>query len=261
MRALDIAATGMLAQQMNIEVTSNNISNMTTTAYKRQRAEFEDLLYQSQQRVGSATSDVGTVVPTGIHLGLGVKAGAVYRIHQQGAVKLTDNPLDIAIQGRGYFSVELPNGELAYTRAGSFQLSPEGQIVTTDGYLVSPGIVIPEDAVQVTVAKDGQVQVKFTDDPDPQNVGQLEITTFINEAGLESVGDNLYLETAASGVPIVGVAGEDGVGTLLQGYVENSNVDPVNEITNLIMGQRAYEMNSKVISTADEMLQMINNVR
>ena len=261
MRSLDIAATGMLAQQLNIDVISHNVANMNTTAYKRQRAEFEDLLYQSERRVGSNSSNTGEVVPTGIQIGLGVKTGSVYRSHAQGTMKNTSNHLDVAIQGRGFFSVTLPTGELAYTRAGSFQLSPEGEIVTNDGLVVSPGIVIPLDTVEISINSSGEVEVKLDGQAETQNVGQLELTTFQNDAGLESLGNNLLQETEASGDPIVGVPGEDGVGTILQGFIENSNVDPVTEITNLITAQRAYEMNSKIISASDEMLQTVNNVR
>jgi flagellar basal-body rod protein FlgG len=257
MRALDIAATGMVAQQTNIEVISNNIANMTTTGYKRQRADFEDLLYQSQQRVGSRSSDAGTIVPTGVQLGLGVKTSAIYRINEQGTMARTDNPLDVAINGKGYFTIQLPNGENAYTRAGALQLSPEGEIVTADGYTVMPGIVVPENAVDIAINASGEVQVKVADDPTPQLLGQIEITTFINNAGLESIGDNLFLETVASGDPITGTPGEDGVGTILQGFVENSNVEPVTEISALITAQRAYEFNSKIIGASDEMMQTV----
>lgn len=261
MRALNIAATGMHAQQTNIEVTSNNIANMTTTAYKRQRAEFEDLMYEAQRRVGTNSSDTGTVVPTGIELGLGVKTGAVYRINESGSFNLTNNSLDMAIKGRGMFSVELPSGEIAYTRAGSFQLSPEGEIVTSDGYIVQPGIVIPAEAMSITINNSGEVQVTLSGQQAPQTVGQFELTSFVNEAGLEAIGDNLLIETVASGAPIAGIPGEDGIGTLQQGMLEASNVDPVTEITNLIVAQRGYELNSKVITTADQMLQALNNTK
>ncbi|MCC7260272.1 MAG: flagellar basal-body rod protein FlgG [Alphaproteobacteria bacterium] len=261
MRALNIAATGMHAQQTNIEVTSNNIANMTTTAYKRQRAEFEDLMYEAQRRVGTNSSDTGTVVPTGIELGLGVKTGAVYRINEAGSFNTTNNSLDMAIKGRGMFSIELPSGEIAYTRAGSFQLSPEGEIVTSDGYIVQPGIVIPAEAVGITINSSGEVQVTLSGQQAPQTVGQFELTSFVNEAGLEAIGDNLLIETVASGAPIAGIPGEDGIGTLQQGMLEASNVDPVTEITNLIVAQRGYELNSKVITTADQMLQALNNTK
>jgi flagellar basal-body rod protein FlgG len=261
MRSLNIAATGMLAQQLNVEVISNNIANLNTTGFKRQRAEFQDLLYQDEERVGSTSSDTGTVIPSGIQLGLGVKTGAVYRIGQQGNLVATDNTYDLAIQGKGLFKVKLPNGDTAYTRAGSFQLSPTGEIVTTQGYTVQPGITIPANTVSVTINVSGEVQAKLDGQVTPQNVGQLELATFPNEAGLEAKGDSLYLETPASGNATTAVAGSTGVGTVLQGFLETSNVNVVQEITNLITAQRAYEMNSKVIETSDQMLQTLTNMR
>ena len=261
MRALSIAATGMLAQQLNVEVISNNIANMNTTAYKRQRAEFQDLLYQDRRQVGSTSSDTGTIVPSGIQLGLGVRTAAVYRMTGQGDLVSTENTLDLAIQGKGYFRIQLPSGETAYTRAGSFQLSPLGQIVTSDGYTVLPGLTIPNDAVDVTINASGEVLVSLDGQVTPQNVGQIDLATFANEAGLEAVGNNLYLETSASGPPVTGVPGQTGFGTVLQGFLETSNVDVVQEITNLIRAQRAYEMNSKVIETSDEMLQTASQLR
>jgi flagellar basal-body rod protein FlgG len=261
MRALNIAATGMLAQQLNVEVISNNIANMNTTAYKRQRAEFQDLLYQDERQVGSTSSDNGSVVPSGIQLGLGVRTAAVYRMSGQGQLVSTENSLDLAVQGKGYFQVELPSGQTAYTRAGSFQLSPQGQIVTADGYTVLPGITIPNDAVDVTVNSSGQVLVTLSGQVTQQNVGQLELATFPNEVGLQAIGDNLYTETAASGSATTGTPGSAGYGTMLQGFLETSNVDVVLEITNLIRAQRAYEMNSKVIETTDQMLQTTSQLR
>ncbi len=262
MRSLNIATTGMVAQQMNIEVVSQNLSNMTTTGYKRQKAEFQDLLYQDYRRVGSNSSNVGTIVPTGMQMGLGVKPGAVNRILEQGTIVRTENPLDIAVQGRGYLMITLPpNGDTAYTRDGTFKISPEGEIVTSDGYQVQPGIIIPENAVDVIISNNGEVQVKIQNQVEYQTLGQLELTTFINPAGLEAIGNNLFLETPASGQPIVSIPGENGVGTLLQGFLENSNVDPVTEITQMIVSQRAYEMNSKVISTSDEMMQAVSNLK
>lgn len=255
MRSLSIASTGMLAQQTNVDVISNNIANMNTTAFKRQRAEFQDLLYQQVSRPGATTSSDGTRVPTGIQLGAGVKTGGIYRITEQGALTNTGNTYDLAVDGQGYFQVTLPSGDLAYTRAGSFQLSDQGELVTTDGYLVQPNITIPQGATSVTVSKTGEVQVKLDGQTDMQTVGQLELATFVNEAGLEAVGSNMYLETSASGQPTVSTPGEPGFGTLSQGFVEASNVNPVSEITSLITAQRAYEMNSRVLKTADEMLQ------
>ncbi len=261
MRALSIGATGMLAQQMNVEVISNNIANMNTTGYKRGRAEFNDLLYQDLRRVGSASSDAGTIVPSGVQVGLGVKAAAVYRITEQGNITITDNSLDLAINGRGYFEVELPTGEIAYTRAGSFQLSPTGDLVTPDGYMVMPGITIPPQTTSISINGNGEVFVQTGSEVNATRVGQLELANFPNEAGLEAIGDNMFLETAASGVPLASVPGKDGFGAILQGALETSNVNVVSEITNLITAQRAYEMNSKVIQAADEMMQNINQLR
>jgi flagellar basal-body rod protein FlgG len=261
MRSLNIAATGMLAQQMNVEVISNNIANMNTSGYKRQRAEFSDLLYQDQRRAGSNSSDQGTIVPSGIQLGLGVKPAAVYRIGEQGSIQVTDNSFDVAINGKGFFQIELPSGETAYTRAGSFQLSPEGDLVTPDGYLVQPGVTVPQDAVGVTVNANGEVWADFDGEVQPQLVGQIELARFANEAGLEALGDNLFAETAASGQPAVGVPGTVGYGSVLQGAIESSNVDVVKEITSMVAAQRAYEMNSRVISASDEMMQSVSQLR
>ena len=261
MRALNIAATGMQAQQLNVEVISNNIANMNTTGYKRQRAEFQDLLYQNLERAGASSSDSGTVVSNGIQIGLGVRAGSVYRIMEQGNLEQTQNPYDLAIQGRGFFHVQMPDGTDAYTRAGSFQLSPTGQLVTPEGYTVAPGITIPQDATSVSIADNGQVEATIPGQSAPQVVGQLELASFFNEAGLQSLGDNRYLETPASGTATTGVPGTNGFGTISQGFLETSNVNAVSEITNLITAQRAYEMNSKVITTADEMLQTTSNIR
>lgn len=261
MRSLSIGATGMLAQQLNVEVISNNISNMNTTGHKRQRAEFQDLLYQNLRRVGAASSDAGTIVPSGIQLGVGVKTGAIYRITEQGNLQTTGNTYDLAINGKGFFRIQLPTGEEAYSRAGSFQLSAQGQLVTLDGYTVSPGITIPQGALSVSIDNAGQVQVKTAGAAAAQTVGQIDLANFFNEAGLESQGDNLFLETPASGTPITGVPGSTGFGTVKQGYLETSNVNPVQEITNLITAQRAYEMNSKVITTSDEMLQATTQIK
>lgn len=261
MRSLSIAATGMLAQQLNVEVISNNIANMNTTGYKRQRAEFQDLLYQTVERVGSTSSDSGTIVPAGVQIGLGVKAAAVYNISEQGSLQSTDNPLDVAISGGGYFQVTLPSGDTAYTRAGSFQLSPTGEIVTVDGYTVAPAITVPINAISVTINKSGQVLVQLPNVVTQSIVGQFQLANFANPAGLDPQGDNLFLETAASGSATTATPGTSGLGTIEQGFVEQSNVNTVTEITNLITAQRAYEMNSKVIQTSDEMLSTINRLR
>ena len=261
MRALRTAATGMSAQQLNVEVISNNIANMNTVGFKRQRAEFQDLMYQNVERMGAQSSAAGTVVPTGIQIGAGVKAGAVYRISEQGSLTRTENQLDVAISGKGLFQILMPSGETAYTRAGAFSMSPEGQIVTDDGYVVQPAITIPGEAKEVVISKTGQVQVILGDDPNPQEVGQLELATFVNQGGLEAIGDNLFMETAASGPANTGAPGDPGFGQLNQGYTESSNVDAVAEVTALIVAQRAYEMNSKVITTADEMLSAANQLK
>ena len=261
MRALRTAASGMAAQQLNVEVISNNIANMNTIGYKRQRAEFQDLMYQNVERMGAQSSSAGTVVPTGIQVGLGVKAGSVYRITDQGTPTQTGSDYDVAIDGQGYFQITLPSGEIGYTRAGNFSLSGEGQLVTEDGYAVEPAISIPQDAVDVIISKTGQVQVVSAGSPEAAVVGQLEIATFFNEAGLEAIGDNLLLETAASGPASIAAPGEPGHGQLLQGFTEASNVDAVAEISQLIIAQRAYEMNSKVITTADDMMSVSAQVK
>ena len=261
MNSLDIAATGMLAQQLNVEVISNNIANMSTTGYKRQRTEFQDLLYQDLRRVGSESSDAGTVVPAGVQLGLGVQPAAVYRISEQGAMNITDNPFDVAINGKGFFQVELPSGDTAYTRSGSFQLSADGDLVTVDGYTIQPGITIPIDATSVTINDSGQVSVTLSGQVATQQVGQIELATFANEAGLQAIGDNLLLETTASGTATIGTPGTTGFGSVKQGLLEASNVNVVTEITDLITAQRAYEMNSRVIQASDEMMQSVTQLR
>ena len=261
MRSLDIAATGMLAQQRNVEVVSNNLANMNTTAFQRRRTEFHDLIYQDLRRVGTTSSDSGTIVPTGVQLGLGVKLAAVYRIHEQGNLEATDNTLDLAIQGKGFFQVLLPDGTTAYSRDGTFQLNGTGQIVTHDGYTVQPGITVPSTAIDVTVNNSGQVQIKIEGQTALTTAGQLQIATFLNDAGLEALGDNLYRETPASGTATTGNPASTGFGTILQGFLETSNVNAVEEISNLISAQRAYEMNSKVIQTSDEMLGTLTGLR
>lgn len=261
MRALSIGATGMLAQQLNVEVISHNIANMNTTAYQRRRAEFQDLLYQNQRRVGSNSSDANTIVPAGVQIGLGVKTAAVYRISEQGNLSLTENPLDLAINGNGYFQITLPNGDTAYTRAGALQVDANGDIVTADGFSVEPGITIPQNAVDIAINASGEVLVSLDGQTAPQNVGQLNLANFINEAGLLAIGENLMLETPASGTAITGTPGSTGFGTIQQGFLETSNVNVVDEITNLISAQRAYEMNSKVIETADQMMSTLGNIR
>jgi flagellar basal-body rod protein FlgG len=258
MRSLNIAATGLTAQQINVDAISHNLANMTTTGYKSERPEFQDLIYQDLKRVGTNSTDQGTILPVGVQIGLGVKTGAISRNVGQGTLQSTEGPLDIAVQGKGYFQVELPDGTIAYTRDGSFKISPDGIIVTREGYTVQPAVTIPQDAVDVSINSSGQVEVLITGQVDPQQLGQFEMASFINPPGLQAIGDNMFLETAASGDPILGNPGEDGFGSLLQGYLENSNVNPVSEITDLIVAQRAYEMNTKVLTASDEMLQSLN---
>ncbi len=258
MRSLDIAGTGMQAQQTNVEVISNNIANMTTTGFKRRRAEFQDLIYQNLRRVGSNSSDNGTVVPSGAQVGLGVKTAAIYRINEQGSLQQTSNSLDLAIKGNGHFQVTLPSGDAAYTRDGTFSLSPDGQIVTADGYPVSPGVT---NATDVTINAAGEVEVKIDGTTAPQTVGTLQLATFPNDAGLEAQGGNLLLASSASGAAVTGVPSSPGFGSVMQGFVETSNVNVVSEITNLISAQRAYEMNSKVITAADQMQSTLTNLR
>jgi flagellar basal-body rod protein FlgG len=255
MRALAIAATGMLAQQTNVEVIANNLANMNTTGYKTQRAEFQDLLYQNVEQPGAQSSDSGTVLPSGIQLGAGVRTAAVYRIISQGSLTQTANPYDLSINGSGYFRITMPDGTDSYTRAGNFSLSPEGQLVTDKGYVVAPGIAVPSNATGVTINAQGQVQATIPGTTTPASVGQLELTRFPNEGGLNATGDNLFTETPSSGAPQSGVPGSTGYGTIQQGFLEGANVNAVQEMTSLITAQRAYEMNSKVITAADQMLQ------
>jgi flagellar basal-body rod protein FlgG len=254
MQALRTAATGMAAQQLNVEVISNNIANMNTVGFKRQSAVFEDLLYQTLEQPGAQSSDQGNIVPSGVQIGAGVKAGSVYRITGQGSMTNTGNALDLAINGQGYFQVLMPDGTTAYTRAGNFSANNQGQIVTADGYLVQPTITVPQNTTNITISQTGQVQATIGGQQTPTIVGQLQLATFLNDAGLEAVGNNLFSESAASGPATAGNPGNPGYGVVMQGYTEASNVDPVSEITNLIVAQRAYEMNSKVVTTADQML-------
>jgi flagellar basal-body rod protein FlgG len=254
MRSLGIAATGMQAMQTQVEVISNNIANVNTTGFKRGLASFQDLLYQSSAQAGSSSSETGTQLPTGTQIGLGVRSSGTTRVLTQGSLTETDNQLDVAVDGRGYFGVQLPNGTVAYTRDGSFRMSSTGQIVTTDGYPVEPSITIPPTSTNVTVDQSGDVVVTAANGQQ-STVGRLHLYMFANEAGLNAQGSNNYLETEASGNPIQGLPGDPGFGSTRQGYIESSNVNVVQEITNLITAQRAYEMNSKVIDAADQMMQ------
>ena len=258
MKALAIAATGMNAQQTNLEVIANNIANINTTGFKRARAEFSDLLYQVDRMQGVPNLASQNIVPEGSHIGLGVKTSAIRNIHVQGSLSQTGNKLDVALAGNGWFQIEGINGEPLYTRAGAFNTNAEGQLVTVDGYLVSGGIVIPENASELVINKSGEVYAKAGDEIELRLLGQFSIATFANEAGLTPMGDNLFQETPASGAANLGVAGDPGFATIEQGYLEASNVDPVKEITELISAQRAYEMNSKVITAADEMARVVS---
>lgn len=261
MRALDIAATGMSAQQMRVEVISNNLANMSTTGYNARRADFADLHYQQVTRAGAINASDGTVVPAGVQLGLGVRPAAVTMNVAQGSLAQTGGTLDVAIEGRGWLEVTLPSGIAAYTRDGALQRTGDGLMVSADGFELSPGITIPDDARQVSINADGEVYAYFADRVDAELLGQLTLVSFSNAQGLEAMGSNLFLETAASGAPTQGDPGEDGLGTLRQGYLEESSVDSVREITDLIEAQRGYELNAKVITAADQMLGATTQVR
>ncbi len=259
MRALAIAATGMNAQQTNLEVISNNIANINTTGFKKSRAEFSDLLYQSEKAVGIANRANQSTVPEGANIGLGVQTAAVRTLDKQGELTQTSNELDVAIVGRGYIQVRSPDGNTTfYTRAGALNKDANGNLVTTEGYQIIPNITIPNDATEVKISESGQVSVLQGNSATYTALGQLQISAFVNPAGLKAIGDNLFQETASSGNPINGVPADPGYGYLKQGYLESSNVDSVAEITSLIAAQRAYEMNSKVITTADEMAQIVS---
>jgi flagellar basal-body rod protein FlgG len=259
MRALAIAATGMNAQQTNMEVIANNIANINTTSFKRARAEFTDLLYQAERLSGAPTRGGQESIPEGAYVGLGTRTAAIRNLHIQGALTQTNNKLDLGLNGRGWFQIAGANGELFYTRAGAFNKNAQGQVVTIDGYQVQPAITIPQDAKDIIVNESGEVFVTTDADPQPQNLGQLTLATFVNETGLEPLGNNLYKETESSGTATVGVPADPGFGTVHQGYLEHSNVDPVKEITELISAQRAYEMNSKVIEAVDQMFGTVSN--
>ena len=261
MRALQIAATGMSAQQMRVEVISNNLANMSTTGYNPRRAEFADLQYQQATRPGTLTATNGAMVPAGVQLGLGVRPASVAVMLGQGSLTQTNGDLDIAIDGNGYLEVTLPSGISGYTRDGSLKRSAEGQVVTSDGYPLVPDITIPEDARSIAINANGEVFAYFSDRVEPENLGQITLANFVNEKGLEAIGSNLFLETTASGAPQVATPGQEGMGTLRAGFLEESAVDPVREIAELIKAQRGYELNSKVITAADQMLGTTVQVR
>jgi flagellar basal-body rod protein FlgG len=254
---MNTAATGMMAQELNVEVIANNIANMRTTGYKRQRAEFQDMLYQHVTRIGTQTSTQGNILPVGVDVGSGVKTVGTPRIITQGSLTQTGGSLDVAVQGDGYFKIQLPDGTFAYTRDGSFQMDAQGRIVTAQGNLVMPGITIPQNSSALTINSQGQVSVITQGNTNPTILGQLTLTSFLNEAGLLPVGDNLFQETPASGPPQDGLPATNGLGNLQQGNLEQANVEAVTEIADLIAAQRAYEMNSKVISATDQMLQSV----
>jgi flagellar basal-body rod protein FlgG len=254
MRALHTAATGMMAQELNVQVISNNIANLRTTGYKRQQAHFQDLLYETFRPSGTATSDQNTQVPAGVEIGSGVKTAATARVMIQGNLTATEKDYDVAIRGDGFFRIRMPDGRTAYTRDGSFDLDSQGQLVTRDGYLVDPGITVPQNADRVTIGANGAVQASIPGQVVPQQLGQIQLARFVNKTGLESIGDNLFLESPASGPAIDGNPGTEGFGTLQQSYLQEANVNAVTEISSLISAQRAYEMNARIITAADQML-------
>ena len=256
-QALWIAKTGLDAQQTRMAVVSNNLANVNTTGYKQSRAVFEDLLYQNVRQSGGSSSQ-STLLPTGMTLGTGVRVVATEKLHTQGSVQNTEQALDVAINGRGFLQIQMPDGDTAYTRDGSLKLDDQGQLVTSSGYIVQPGISIPDGAQSITIGSDGIVSVKLSGQTSPTQVGTIEIADFINPVGLQAMGENLYVETAASGPATSGTPGLSGLGTLVQGALEGSNVNVVAELVNMIETQRAYEMNSKAISTNDQMMQYIN---
>jgi flagellar basal-body rod protein FlgG len=261
MQALKTAATGMHAQQMRVDVISNNLANMSTTGYNARRAEFADLHYRQLARPGTISATDGSVLPTGVQLGLGVRPAAVTVELAQGSLSSTGGDLDIAVEGDGYFEIVLPSGESGYTRDGAFKRSADGLVVTSEGLQMAPGITIPDDARSISINADGEVWAYFVDQIQPQQLGQITLVDFANSKGLEAIGGNLFLESNASGPPIVGTPGVDGLGTVRQGYLEDSSVEAVREITELIEAQRGYELNAKVISAADQMLGAMTQVR
>ncbi|MGI3170965.1 flagellar basal-body rod protein FlgG [Pseudooceanicola sp. C21-150M6] len=261
MKALGIAATGMMAQQTNVDVISNNIANASTTGFKSVRASFQDLLYEHLEREGAPTSEQGTYRPTGIDVGLGVRTAGTVRLNTQGGLTQTENELDLAIEGRGFLTVNMPDGTVAYSRDGNLRINAEGQVVTQQGYEVNPGIVIPDDTTRIEIAETGIVSAFAGNDNTPVEIGQITLSTFVNEAGMRPLGNNLLAETVASGAATLANPGDPSVGILRQGYLENSNVNIIQQITDLISAQRAYEMNSKSIETADQMMTTANQIR
>ncbi len=261
MRSLWTAATGMYGQQTNIDVISNNLANVNTTGFKKSRVDFKDLFYQITQLPGTPVAGGEMELPTGSQIGLGTRPGAVFKIFSTEGYQETQNPLDLAIEGDGFFQIQLSDGTIAYSRDGSFKIDSEGRLVTSDGYLMEPEITIPEDAVSIAISKDGTISVLRAGEVNAEEVGTLELTRFINPSGLRAIGDNLYLESDASGNPVAGDPGEEGFGTVLQGFLESSNVNVVEEMVKMIVAQRAYEVNSKAVQTSDDMLSLANSLK
>jgi flagellar basal-body rod protein FlgG len=259
-RALYSSSSGMQAQQLNLDAIANNLANVNTTGFKRTRVDFQDLIYQTLRPAGTSVAE-GTIIPTGIQVGLGARPIATQRIFSQGDFQQTENPLDIVIEGDGFFQVLLPDGTTGYTRSGAFKKDGAGRVVTSDGFLLDPALVIPPDAASITIGTDGTVSVTLPGDPAAQQIGSIQLARFANPAGLMSNGRNIFLATQASGDPVVASPGQEGMGTLTQGFLELANVKVVEEMVGMITSQRAYEANSKAIQTADEMLQISNNLR
>ncbi|MCX6828973.1 MAG: flagellar basal-body rod protein FlgG [candidate division Zixibacteria bacterium] len=259
-KAMRTAASGMIAQQMNVDNIANNLANVNTTGFKRSKVEFQDVLYQNLRKAGTATA-IGTVVPTNLDVGYGTRAVATVREFSVGDLTQSGNPLDLAISGNGFFQIQMPDGTLNYTRDGAFKVSAEGRVVTSDGFFLYPELTIPEDATSIAVGMDGDVSVQLVGNDMPQSIGRIELAKFINPAGLSAVGHNLYVRNAASGSPTVGTPAEEGLGKIDQGYLEISNVKVVDEMVNMIVAQRAYELNSKVIQTSEDMTQIVNNLK
>ncbi len=259
-KAMRTAASGMSGQQMNVDNIANNLANVNTTGFKKSKLEFQDVLYQNYRAAGVASA-LGTQVPVGLSIGYGTRPAATVREFSTGDLTVTSNPLDIAIEGDGFFQVRLPDGGTGYTRDGALKLSAEGQLVTSDGYFVLPEVTIPQNATGISVGQDGTVQVQQFGQTEPIQIGQFELARFVNPAGLSAIGRNILIQTSASGDPITDVAGQNGLGRINQGYLEMSNVQVVDEMVNMIVAQRAYEMNSKAIQTADDMSQIANNLK
>jgi len=259
-KAMHTAASGMMAQQMSVDNIANNLANVSSNGFKRSRVEFQDVLYKNFRQAGSATA-LGSVIPTNLAIGYGTKPVATVREFSVGDLTPTGNPLDLAISGNGFFQIRMPDGTTGYTRDGAFKLSADGQIVTSDGFFLSPDMAIPEDATSIAVGMDGSIEVLLVGNDEPQSLGQIELAKFVNPAGLSAVGHNLFVQTSASGEPIVGTATQDGLGKIDQGYLEISNVKVVDEMVRMIVAQRAYELNSKVIKTSEDMTQIANNLK